>query len=147
MRIALAYRADFATLFRGGVRGAPRDRRGTLHPPQWGPIKVVLSYTGPPTGGAGATRLRFDPGPRAALDVKGCQFVFDIGPNEACKVLVERMTADPGAAQNGVPFPCLLQRFGTPGGPRCAGLSHTILRVSVVDDTVSRYSYASHPLI
>lgn len=61
-----------------------------------GSDQVVLSYTGL-DGRRRSTRLRFDPVP-AALDVTGAEFVFDLGPNEACKVLVE-MTCDPGAAQ------------------------------------------------
>lgn len=90
VRLALAYVADFPDLFE--VRGARRERRGRLHPPEIAADRVVLSYTGL-DGRRRTTALRFDPVP-AALDGSSAQFTFELGPNEACKVFVE-IACDP----------------------------------------------------
>src|SRR3569623_2394720 len=65
LRMEIAFTSDFADLFE--VRGAQRERRGTVHDPQTGGDRAVLSYTGRDDRRR-QTFIRFDPPPKRLTD-------------------------------------------------------------------------------
>ncbi|MCW5622599.1 MAG: amylo-alpha-1,6-glucosidase [Burkholderiales bacterium] len=85
LRLEITFAADFADVFE--VRGARRQRRGTLHPAELGEAQVTLAYTGL-DGQRRQTVLRFDPAPHVLTAERA---VFEVGlvPHEACALYLE----------------------------------------------------------
>ncbi|GGC49320.1 amylo-alpha-1,6-glucosidase [Chelatococcus reniformis] len=93
--ITIAFAADFADLFE--VRGARRERRGTLHRPEVETQRVVLAYTGLDDRRR-ATTLAFDPAP-SRLTGSEATFVLDVAPGEPVSLFVEANCAVEGDNQ------------------------------------------------
>lgn len=85
LTIELGFAADFADLFE--VRGASRPRRGTHHPAEVTPSRIVLAYTGL-DGRRRETRITFDPNP-VELESGRAKFRFDLRPHETRRVFIE----------------------------------------------------------
>lgn len=94
LRLEITFAADFADVFE--VRGACRQRRGTLHPAQLGEAQVTLAYTGL-DGQRRQTVLRFDPPPHVLTAERA---VFEVGlvPHEACALYLEIHCTAPDTA-------------------------------------------------
>jgi glycogen debranching enzyme len=80
----LSFDADFADLFE--VRGAVRERRGTMLPADITKERVVLAYQGLDDRRR-QTLLRFDPAP-AALEAERAVFEFDLQPRQRAATFV-----------------------------------------------------------
>lgn len=83
--LEVSFDADFADLFE--VRGTQRERRGERHPPEIGPDRVVLSYTGLDRQRR-STTLAFDPAP-LRLTGNAASFSFELAPREWRSLFLE----------------------------------------------------------
>jgi glycogen debranching enzyme len=85
LRLDVAFRADFADLFE--VRGAQRQQRGEMEPPEIGADRIVLAYKGL-DGRRRSTTLRFEPAP-AELTAERSTFVLELEPRQAVTLVLE----------------------------------------------------------
>ena len=118
VRVDIAFAADFADLFE--VRGARRARRGRMQEPAIGSDRETLAYLGLDERRR-ATTLRFDPAPNR-LTAEQATFHFEIGPKEACALVLEIRCDGAGGGET-----LRRARFATRAG-RCALPPHGRLR-------------------
>jgi glycogen debranching enzyme len=85
VRVDIGFRADFADLFE--VRGAEREHRGEMEPPEISADRVILAYQGL-DGRRRSTTLRFDP-PPAKLTAERATFLVELEPRQAATLIIE----------------------------------------------------------
>jgi glycogen debranching enzyme len=85
LTLEFEFAADFADIFE--VRGAQRERRGILHPPEVGADAVTLAYTGLDNRRR-ETTLRFTPTP-SQLTANRAAFDFVLEPHGRAAVFIE----------------------------------------------------------
>lgn len=99
-RLRLEYRfgADFRDIFE--VRGAQRERRGEVHPPELLDDAVILGYTGL-DGVKRRTRIGFIPRP-SRIAAESAEFELALEPG-ACTVIEATISCDSGSAHFYIP--------------------------------------------
>ncbi len=85
LRLEIVFAADFADIFE--VRGARREKRGTLHEPMLATAGATLSYTGL-DGRRRKTHLAFEPAP-TELAASQADFVIHLPPRETATLIAE----------------------------------------------------------
>ncbi len=88
--IALAFQAEFEDVF--AVRGLLPRRPGTLHPPEWMPDALCLSYTGADHVHRTLT-IQFDPPPTDTEDTTA-HFEITLAPRESRQIQVSLLIAE-----------------------------------------------------
>ena len=98
LRLAYRFEADFRDIFE--VRGAQRERRGTMHPPELFEDAVILGYTGL-DGVARRTRIGFSPCPQQ-IGAEFAEFEIELAPG-APTIIETTISCDSGNAYFCIP--------------------------------------------